>query len=267
MNYETNNHSSSPEIKFSHTYSEVIRDHPLIPVAIKALADKREQRASWRERGFFHDDHRDSTVDGFIGMGDEKTTLGVDNLAVKVLHENPQTHYTFEDQVAHLQRGEGVDGLEQLITGNKHENVIITTLMPGKGISSIPALQLARQVKPEHVTRLEATLSQMRERELEFDNVGNILFDPEHGFSIIDYRLITHDGSPIDAQNDPSTIARYRKRQNEMNVSMILDLAATIQERTSKIMMNGYGEYESTHRQRSALGKIALKAAFNRFTK
>jgi hypothetical protein len=267
MYYEKNNTPPNSELNFPQVYSNVIANHPQISTALKGLTDKRKLRTSNRERGFFHNDHRDSTVDGFIGIGDEKTTLGVDDMAVKILHENPQTHYTFEDQVTPLQRGEGVDGLEQLVTGNKEENVLITTLMPGKGIASIPALQLARQIKPEHITRLEATLNEMRKRELEFDNIGNILFDPETGFSIIDYRHITHDGSPIGTESDPSITQGYRDRQNEMSVDTILNLVTTMQEHTSKVMMTGYGEYASSFTPRSPLGRLALKAAFSRFIK
>lgn len=267
MNHEKINTTPSKEPDFPNAYSDVVAEHPQILAAIKALATKREHRASHRERGFYSDDHRDSTLDSFIGMGDEKTTLGVDDLAVKVLHERPQTHYTFEDQVAHLKRGEGVDGLEQLVTGNKEENVIVTTLMPGKGIASIPALQFARQVKPEHIARLKATLSEMRERELEFDNAGNILFDPEAGFSIVDYRFITYNGHPIGSGSEPSLTQGHRKRQSEMNVDVVLDLAATMRVYTSDSLLNGYSEFSTSFVPRKALGKLALKAAFKRAAK
>jgi hypothetical protein len=267
MSYETNHHPTSPENSFPLAYDEVIAEHPQIPVVLKTLADKRELRITERKAGRYSDDHRDSTVPGFIGMGYEKATLGVDGFAVKVLHEHPQTHYTFDDQIAHLKRGEGVDGLEQLVTGDRESDVIVTTLMPGQSIATISATKLSRQVTSEHIKRLEATLSVMRERELDFDNVGNVLFDPEEGFSVVDYRFITHDGSPIDSQDDPSTTERYQKRQTEMSVATILEMAATMRSSTSKVMLDGYGEFASSHVPRAILGKLALKASFSRFKK
>lgn len=267
MNYDTNDSPASPEHSYPRPYDEVIAEHPQIPVALKTLSDKRELRKSERKAGRYSDNDRDSTVPGFIGMGDEKITIGVDSLAVKVLHEHPQTHYTFDDQIAHLERGEGIDGLEQLVTGDRESDVIITTLMPGQSIASISAAKLSRQVTSEHVKRLEATLSAMRKHELDFDNVGNVLFDPEEGFSIVDYRFITHDGSPIDTQDDPSTTERYQKRQAEMSVATVLEMAATMRRSTSKVFLDGYGEFASNHVSRKMLGRLTVKAAFHRFQK
>lgn len=258
-------YAAAPEPLFPEPYSTVTAEHPLILTALDELREKREVRAVERSNGRYSDEYRDSAVGSFIGMGDEKVTLGVDGLAVKILHENPGTHYSFDDQVAPLRRGQGVDGLEQLVTGNPEESVIITELMPGRSIASIPALELARLVKSEHIAKLETTLSQMRKRELDFDNVGNILFDPAEGFSIIDYRFITHDGSPIGTESDPSITNQNRKRQEEMTVETVLSLAATTHRHTSKVMMDGYGEFASSHVSRPLLGKLAVKTAFSRF--
>lgn len=248
-------------------YNKVIEDHPMIPRVLNSLRSKREFRAEERAVGRSSDYNRDSAVEGFIGIGDEKVTLGVDGLAVKVLHERPNTHYSFDDQVEHLKRGQGVEGLEQLITGNRQDGVIITELMAGKGIGDIPSLKLARLVKPEHIARLEATLSEMRERELDFDNVGNILFDPNEGFNFVDYRFITYKGQPIGSHEDHWSNESHRKRQQEMSVETVLDLAASMRRYTSKALYNEYGEPSSGHGDRSPLGKLALKAAFSRFKK
>jgi hypothetical protein len=262
---ETDQPSSEPI--FPVSYDKVIKEHPLIPTALYSLRSKREFRDEEWDAGRWSEHNRDSTVNGFIGMGDEKATLGVDGLAIKVLHERPNTHYSFDDQVAHLKRGEGVECLEQLVTGNRNEGVIITELMAGKSIAAISALKLTRLVKPEHIARLEETLSAMRERELDFDNVGNILFDPTEGFNFVDYRFITYKGRPIGSDEEPSSNENNRKRQEEMSVETILHLAATMRRYTSNGIHNEYGELSSSHGQRSPLGKLALKAAFSRFQK
>ena len=52
-----------------------------------------------------------------------------------------------------------------------------------------------------------------------------------------------------------------------MTVETFLNLAATMRRHTSKAMMDGYGEFESSHVPRSPLGNLAVKAAFSRFRK
>lgn len=258
---------SIPEPLYPVSYSAVLDDHPTITTALDNLHAKRDLRdKEWAARRWSKH-NLDSTVEEFIGMGAEKITLGVDGLAVKVLHERPNTHYSFDDQIDHLKRGEGVEGLEQLVTGNRQDGIIITEFMAGQAIATIPALRLARLITPKHIARLEETIGVIRERELDFDNVGNILFDPTEGFNFVDYRFITYKGKPIGSSKEPSDNDYDRKRQEEMSVETILHLAATMRHYTGKGIRNEYGELESGHGPRSLLGKLALKAAFSRFQK
>lgn len=209
MSVETNNNNPL-ETPLPLPYDLVVTEHPQIKQTIKALKAKREFRAEEYKAGRWSKGDSDSTIEGFVGMGDEKTTFAVDEFAIKILHDQPKTHYTFEDQIECLKRGEGIDGLEQLVTGSREEGIIITELITGQSIASFSTLELIRLVKPKHVARLETTLEAMRERELDFDNVGNILFDPENGFNFVDYRFITHKGAPIGSKEEPWNTQQHR---------------------------------------------------------
>lgn len=144
----------------------------------------------------------------YIGGGLEKAAYDLeDNYIVKVLNRRNYTEgetYEFETsfsrQVNGLLAGRGVQGLEQIVTADRSQGIIVTGRVPGKSILRIPNTNLAGQIKKEHIQKLDDTLRYMREHLLTYENAANVFFDPEEGFSIVDYHSYENsvDGSDPD---------------------------------------------------------------------
>lgn|GEM_PF-2217547 len=93
-----------------------------------------------------------------------------------------------------LKKGKGVDGLEQIVTVIDHEGVagkgaVVCEFAPGKTWNKLsPDEQL--DIPDTHYDRLMDTLEEMGNRGLLIDNdPENFIYDPEKGFTIIDYQL------------------------------------------------------------------------------
>lgn len=152
-----------------------------------------------------------SDLSEYLGEGDEKAAYVFDNdFVIKVLHKNPyngEFQTSVNSQVEALLKGSGVEGLEQIVTADIESGVIITKKAEGRRLADIPRVELYKNLKEDHVRRLDSTLKEMVERQLEVDNVQNVLFDPEEGFTLIDYRtpihVIAREASGNDHENNP----------------------------------------------------------------
>lgn len=91
-----------------------------------------------------------------------------------------------------LERGKGVDGLEQIVTavddrGEAGGGSVWVQEAPGKTWETMTTEE-QRDIPPEHYDRLMNTLEQMEEKGVVIDNhASNIMYDPSAGFTIIDY--------------------------------------------------------------------------------
>lgn len=103
---------------------------------------------------------------------------------------------------APLERGRGVPGLEQIITvvddnGQAGRGAVICEFVSGVTLSKILGEGESEGENPpmfdEHYDRLIETLIAMSERGLIVDgDASNIIYDPDKGFTIIDYPTIEH---------------------------------------------------------------------------
>lgn len=95
-------------------------------------------------------------------------------------------------------RGRGIDGLEQLVALSYTESVTIGELLKGKGLEKYTTAEIAA-IPDEHFLMLADTLlDSVAAGGISVDgNDGNVLYDPEHGFSIVDYHSSSYAGNKV----------------------------------------------------------------------
>lgn len=181
----------------------------------------------------------------YLGTGWEKAAYAVgDKFVAKVLNTglDGKTITSFTRQVEDLEKGLGVPGLEQIVTADQDEGVIITELVKGRSIGTIPSHELAGRIKPHHLAKLQQTLEVMKERDLEYDTVDNVLFDPQDGFTIIDYRRVRN---PSEDPGNRSTEDNYEDYLKEHSVEGFLAAVLPLRKRYSESFFNDYGDRET----------------------
>ena len=141
-----------------------------------------------------------------------------------------------EKQIQALRAGIGVEGLEQLVTADLSTGTIVTKLAKGRSLPTIPSKELVGKIKKEHLKKLKATLQWMSENMLEYDNAYNILFDPQEGFTIIDYRppIALGDGQPSANPDDDNYSAGYAHFRQSHTLDQFLKNVLTNESRTNK---------------------------------
>ena len=183
------------------SYDSFIEEHPGVQELIARHEAILAQSHDRKNREFLSD------IPGFLGGGVDKVAYLLEpdeEYVVKIVKTS--NIVPIQSQIDDLMKGRDVPGLEQLITASTENNVIVTRRAPGELISTIPSLTLMRQIKPHHLEKLKDTLQYMTDNHLEFDNLYNVLFDPDEGFTVIDYKhpdvLSLHDENPFVAKRD-----------------------------------------------------------------
>lgn len=129
-------------------------------------------------------------VRGYIGSGTSKDAFTFRGQVVKVMR--PPDRYAarlpFPAQVSPLIAGKDVPRLEQLVAVSERYNAMITTLQPGKSVVET-SFRTLLGVTDDQLRQLDDTLGVMRERNLHPHNLQGVLFDPEQGFSFVDYEF------------------------------------------------------------------------------
>lgn len=89
--------------------------------------------------------------------------------------------------------GSGIDQAAKLVAYSSTEQVCISEFVPGKPLDALEPDDI-RRITPEHVGRFVHAVTRLKDRDLHVDcgtynaiNAGNILWDVENGFGIIDY--------------------------------------------------------------------------------
>jgi len=197
-----------------------------------------------------------SDIEGFIGAGAEKATYDLkDGKVLKVIPfpgNGASIKYVFEAQVEPLIAGIGVEGLEQLVTADLKDGVIITEKSPGEHIIDIPVSRLLAKIQKEHLDKLARTLEAMVGRGLECENMENVFFDNEKGFTILDYRFAT-DASSEDREKYSHHYQEYLEKHT---VDNFLKIALRYKKKTLKHQQNGHGEQVT-----KLVGSIGRRAA------
>jgi len=197
-------------------------------------------------------------VPGYLGTGWEKAAYAVgDTYVAKVLNRglDDQTITPIKKQVEALEKGLGVPGLEQIVTADQEGGVIVTELVKGKPIADIPSMVLAGRIKPRHLEKLRATLEAMKEHNLECDNVGNVMFDPTNGFTIIDYRAVT---SPEDEPGNRTIADNYNDYLKDHSVEGFLAAMLPLRKRSLDSLLTGHGDRETKFVKSAGRGLVTM---------
>ena len=259
MTDKNNNLTSSPEqtppaeLPLPENYVEFIDSHPEIAELLDTFYKKADAMKLTIPGDLKHSD-----TEGFVGMGAEKSVFKVDNLAVKVLHEDLHGMQSFTEQVNSLLQGQGVPGLEQIITANEEQGVIITEIVNGKSVPTISSRELAMSITKEHIYKLRDTLHTMSELGLHYDNIKNVLFDPKNGFGFVDYQDVTPGkGNYSTDPNSPDFNSRYRYAMEQQTLRSFLSRVLGKKEFTVNSFIDQHGERERSFK--STLDRRALK--------
>lgn len=158
-------------------------------------------------------------------------------------------------------RGLGVDGLEQIVTADPENGVLVTKIAKGRPLPEISSGDLLKQVSKKHIAKLEKTLGFMVDNLLEFDNSHNVLFDPKEGFTFVDYRTplgLRADkeySANIDDENyDPAYVTFLESH----SLASALDILLSSKKRYFEGLPNEAGE--ETHYLKPTLGRRAVKS-------
>jgi hypothetical protein len=103
------------------------------------------------------------------------------------LAENPTKT---DDYVSALIHGKGVDGLEQITACSYIEAAVVSERAPGKSLEDLLETdpEKLNTITDVHLSQLFSVFESMQSRGLVADvNAGNLIYDVEQGFTLIDY--------------------------------------------------------------------------------
>lgn len=253
-------------------YNEFAYAHPIIDEIQRLVREVQKRRGSYHSsRGElnYNELPKRSDIEGYLGAGYEKSAYLIDNeFVVKVQNRDPIANDFITDptqQVKDLLRGADTEGLEQIITADSESGVIVTKFIKGRPVTDIPSGDLFRTVTAQHLHKLEKTLKYMTENLLEFDNVHNVIFDPEDGFTIIDYRTPLGLESGTKYSTDPTSenySSIYESFMNRHNPSSAIDEILSLKKKYHENLIDANGESEVSTVK--TIGRVVVKAAIIR---
>lgn len=266
--------SEKPPLHQLEDYDDFLATHPHITNIIyehKGTEMTRAMRYKKPGDAQYALDAKRSKIAGYLGSGADKASYALDDrYVVKILANEPLTYETpIEEQVGALQEGIGIAGLEQLVTANLEQEVIITKLAPGKPLATIPSFELLSGIKRSHIEKLRETLAEMTKHDLEYDNVGNVLFDPEEGFTIIDYRqvILTPDTSSVTRYDDKGNAIVMTPREDYLRTHspeiFLENLLALKQKKGHPGLLNSISE-RTTYFTRRKTSRILARSAIKK---
>lgn len=139
-------------------------------------------------------------IHGYLGSGDYKHAFRADTtegpIVVKVMRSELLESETFGADVRELTRtnvaplllGRSIPKLEQLLSVDVDNGVLVTTMARGKRVRDMSSLELMG-IKQDHLVELQGTLATMQSHNLHPHNSGGIFYDREEGFNFVDYEL------------------------------------------------------------------------------
>jgi hypothetical protein len=93
------------------------------------------------------------------------------------------------DHVAAGARATGIPGMEKITAASYAKNMVVSEFIDAKKISNLSPTEIL-QIPDEHLDKLRATREQASARGIKFDaHYDNLLYDPESGFTDIDYGI------------------------------------------------------------------------------
>lgn len=239
-------------------YTEFMHGHPDAGLII----DQTRQIEDFRSGASTYDRYHGpkwSEMPGHLGSGMDKVAFDLDDgYVLKVLRTSPDYDgYTnsSDEQIDPLLSGLEVKGLEQIVTADKKAGVIVTEKAPGLPIVDIPTVKLLRAIKPDHLEKLEETLKQMVEKELECEGPENVMFDPIEGFTIIDYRYPWPALRDTDREDNPLRRERY---EEDHALVHFLERTILLRRKVSEGLLHPDGEMH-THLENRLGKKIGPK--------
>jgi len=273
----------NPEVQYPVVFSDFVEQHPSVLEVRQRVFDIYSQRVGFqndlirKDKFIPHVDWpKQSEIEGYLGAGLSKSAYAIDDeYVVKVQNPNfnlkedsPFGERAREDyslgvkrDAEDLVRGLGVDGLEQLVTADPESGIIITKLAKGRPLPEISSATLLKSITSEHLKKLDATLAHMRTYLLEFDNPHNVLFDPEEGFTIIDYRtpLGLKPGEQYSVNiEDDNWSHSYVQFLKDHTLQGALNILLKSRKKEIKQLLDANGEQES--RLAPTLGRFITKS-------
>lgn len=258
------------ESKLPVAYEEFIAEHPAVldvHEKVYGILDARIDYSKDQFGGRRYDEWpKQSNINGYLGAGYEKSAYLVDDeYVVKIQNKVYGSDSEFvtdpSTQILALEKGVGIEGLEQLITADPESGIIVTEFAKGTPITEIPSKDLIGKILKEHISKLEKTLRYMTDNLLEFDNPHNVLFDPEEGFTIIDFRTplgLKPDGQYSADIEDENYSASYSAFALRHTITSALDELLTTEKKQHTGVFDTKGEHE--HYQKKTLGRYVVRS-------
>tara|TARA_Y100000031_G_scaffold154518_1_gene202461 strand:- start:54 stop:1157 length:1104 start_codon:yes stop_codon:yes gene_type:complete len=156
------------------TYND--KFHPMIAVLKKKMAEGNPKELA-----------------EYLGSGSNGSAfrIEVDGKIYAAKFSGNVTQANFE--IKPLLRAKGIEHTAQLESYSFEDGVVIMELLPGTDVSNFTPEE-APEYADEHIVQLIDTVRELDERGLVIDpKPSNFMYDPEQGFSVLDYHL-KHDG-------------------------------------------------------------------------
>jgi hypothetical protein len=134
-------------------------------------------------------------IEGYLASGAESNvfiaTLEGKSYAIRLSKSATGGEGTAEAHIDGYVRsafhGIGIPGLEQLAGLSYTEGATVGELLPGRTTDKMSSTEIAA-IPEENLRKLATTLIASAQAKLSFDgNAGNMLYDPEAGFGLVDY--------------------------------------------------------------------------------
>lgn len=127
----------------------------------------------------------------YIGSGTNGHAFRLDHegraYVIKFLNYASQTNFEHKPLVC----ARGIPHVVQLVCFSIPDNVVITKLLPGKGMDAISEEELPT-IPDNHIIQLIKTVCDLDARGIVIDpKPGNFLYDDKKGFSVLDFHLNT----------------------------------------------------------------------------
>lgn len=165
-------------------------------------------------------------VEGFIGQGVENYVFDIENgtkVAKVSRYGNPDVKVPLStildnqtQKVEAMERAKGREGFEQLdevIKANPDlPAVLVCEKAPGTTLISLSPEELD-QIPEDHMDKLIANVAFANQNNIKLDTAGagnNVMYDPEKGFTIIDYT--SYENTQFKMPPDPEMVRHYARK-------------------------------------------------------
>ena len=185
--------ATNPETDIGNIEDEIIENYDTFREQLKELHESTENSA-------------------LIGAGTHSNVYKISKdgreYAVRDVRVGARRVEIMHSHIAAGARAKSLRGLEQIVAASYEEGMIVSEFVPGSNLQELTVEQLAA-IPDDHFDMLvSARLAAMEKGVVFDDHPPNTLYDPEQGFTDIDYHLANSTNKKVDVVDAAKTVVR-----------------------------------------------------------